>query len=101
MGLPGMKKKSKKPDPHTYTSNADRPWDAQFDDDVPEWGRSYGSGANNSNSGAGGKKGRVTETSDDTYGYSNGTQGTQGNKRDSSRVGGGRAERDEDWDHQF
>ncbi|KAG7571274.1 hypothetical protein FFLO_00786 [Filobasidium floriforme] len=107
LGLPGFsgsKKKAKKPDPHTYTSNsnADRPWDAQFDDDVPEWGREYGS---RGGSGTAAGRGRAGTESSDGYGGGNGnaygSAGGGGNKRDSARVGGGRAERDEDWDHQF
>lgn len=68
---------------------------------MPEWGREYGS---RGGSGAAAGRGRTGTESSDGYGGGNGnTYGSAsgGNKRDSARVGGGRAERDEDWDHQF
>lgn len=68
-------------------------WDSQYDDDVPEWGREYGSGSRSntaSRAPAGGSNG-----------HGNPTAAAGGAKRESANVGGGRSEAQENWEHQF
>lgn len=116
------------PESSTYGDNnfdsgrSNNPLDAAYDDDVPEWGRDYGApkgGASRTaggGGGGGGGRGRSATgdsssyAGDSTYGRStNGNPFTNGigngngngNGNGAAKIGGGRSEAQENWDHQF